>query len=422
MNSKLFRSLLGVVALDQTYITITFPLVTLIFFDTQSRLFSHDTTYAARSFWYALCVAFPNFINLFFAPILSALSDQFGRKRILLIEIMNACFFTLSVGLGVYYGVLAFVFVGYLIRGALVKVNPIALAMIGDVTSKEDKVLYMGYLQFAISIGAALGPFIGGYLAARYYFAELNFALPFFIAACLAFMNVFAAAFLLPETYSTTARQAKSTTHNSTWKVLFRKKEIWMISILLLLIQFSWSMYYQFMPPILKTIYGFDSNQLGFFIGMIAFWLAMTTGVIIPLLNKWMSIRNMLFCSVMLVIVGEISSIISCTYGLGGNQIALWLAAMPVAAGDVLAYSCLSALYSNGVPIHHQGKTMGIIFIISGLTWSTTAILGGYLLSLSPILPLLIAPIGCVLALGLLQAKFCATFFQKGLESHALTP
>lgn len=140
MANKPMRNLLGIIFLDQTYITITFPLVTLIFFDSQSRLFSENITDATRSLWYGACVALPNIINLFFAPLLSALSDEWGRRRVLLIEIFSAFLFTASVGLGIYLGQLLLIFLGFIIRGAFSRTNPTALSMVGDMAPAEKKI------------------------------------------------------------------------------------------------------------------------------------------------------------------------------------------------------------------------------------------------------------------------------------------
>lgn len=60
-----FCSLLGIITLNQAQLTATFPLMTLIFFDTQSRLFAADVSTATRSLWYGLAVGLPSIINLF---------------------------------------------------------------------------------------------------------------------------------------------------------------------------------------------------------------------------------------------------------------------------------------------------------------------------------------------------------------------
>jgi MFS transporter, DHA1 family, tetracycline resistance protein len=406
-EKKSIRSLLGIIFIDQTYLTLTFPLLTLIFFDSQSRLFPADTPFATRSIWYGSCVALPNMINIFFAPALSALSDEFGRKKILIIEIFSALIFTLTVGLGVYLGMLGLIFLGFIVKGAGSRTNPTALAIIGDTAPKENKILYMGYLQFAISVGASIGPILGGYFANRFFFNELNFSLPFFLAAGLALINTFLALIILRETL-------KKRENNKAWgecnfraiKQIIIHPDVLRISLILLLIQISWSTYYQFIPPILKTLYGFDSHQLGWFIGMIACWLAVATGIGIKILHRYLNVRQMLLISVYLVLAGLIITLLACAKLLPFGSLLVWVGAIPTAAGDVIAYSCLTALYSNTVAHEKQGKVMGVSFIVVASVWATTGFVGGLLMSISPLLPLIVAPCGIIAALVLVHANF----------------
>lgn len=398
--SKSIKALYGIIFIDQLYLTLTYPLITLIFFDAQSRLFAPETSYAVRSMWYGACIALPNVMNIVFASALSALSDEWGRKKILLIEILGAVVFTLCVACGIYAGLLSLVFAGFIVKGAFSRTNPTALAMIGDAAPKDKKIIYMGYLQLAISLGAAAGPILGGYFASRYFFSELNFAPPFFIAAALALINVVITFFWLHETLR------KNTAYGQfnfrTIKQMITQPSILRISLVLLFIQISWSMYYQSISPILKTLLHFDAHQLGWFIGMIACWLALAASAGLQVVHKFLRTRQILLMSAYLMLAG-LTLTIACLYST--HTIFVWLGAAPIAAGDVIAYSCLTALYSSLVEPDKQGKVMGICFIIVSSVWATTAFIGSFLMSLNPALPLVLAPAGIIVALILLHAN-----------------
>lgn len=400
--NKMMRPLLGIIMLDQTCLTLTFPLITLIFFETNSRLFTPETTSADRSMWYGFCISMPYLINIFFTPILSMLSDTIGRKKILLIEIGSACLFALLVGYGVYAGMLSLVIAGLAIKGAFARTNPTALAMMGDIAPKEKKILYMGYLQFMISIGAMIGPILGGYLAGHFFSASFNYAFAFFIAALLAACNTLLTAYLIPETFPAYRKRQAKLLDWAAMQTLIKDKNVQYISLLLLMIQISWSAYYQFIPPILKTIYAFNANQLGWFIGMIAFWLAFATSVVIPLLHRFFNAKQLIAISLYLMIAGFILTLIAFVPSSKLNFLS-WIGAMPIAIGDVVAYSCLTALYSNNVASFNQGKVMGLSFIIIALVWAFTGILGGWLMHVATLLPLILAPIALLATLGLIH-------------------
>jgi DHA1 family tetracycline resistance protein-like MFS transporter len=400
---KTMRSLLPLIFLNQTALTITFPLVTLIFFDHQSRLFASDLSTATRSMWYGLCVALPNVINLFFAPYLSILSDEVGRKRILMIEIGSAALFTALVGFGIYLGNMGFVFAGFIVKGAFSRSNPTALAIVADSTPSTKKILYMGYLQFAISVGAALGPIVGGYCATL-YFTQLNFAAAFIVAAIIALISTQLAHVLLQETLINKTISNKARFDWTGLVQCCQQKSVQRIALILILTQISWSAYYQFIPPILKTQQHFNSHQLGWFIGIIAIWLAFASGPLLAFLHYLLSTQKLLIVSLYFLLAGIFLTLMTQLGWLPEQMV--WFAALPVAAGDVIAYSCLIAFFSNLTPHQHQGKIMGLAFLIVGLTWSFTSFCGGFLMGYHTLLPLMLAPSGILAAIILIHTQF----------------
>lgn len=404
---RLLSPLLWVMVFDHTSLNIMSPVLTLLFFDAQSSLFAADTSHAIRSMWYGLCIAVPHIVNLVMTPILSGLSDEFGRKKILIVATLGAVLFAMTSALGILYGMLSLLFLGYLIKGALSRTNPIAQAVIGDISDRQNKMRHMGYLQLAISIGAFVGPVMGGLLAKTVLFPQLNFSLPYFVAAIFAGISTVLMLCHFKETLIV-KKQVKWGSFNwSTWKKVLTNPQVLRISAILLLSQISWSTYYQFIPPILKTSLGFDAHALGWFVGLIAFWLSLATGIGIKLLQNFLSEKQMLVVALYAVLFGLIASMILCTLKLGADYNTLiWLSAIPVAMGDVIAYSCLSSLYSNVVEKAEQGQVMGVCFIVIALIWSLTALLGGVMMSYSEVLPLIFAPLGVLLSLSLLHTSF----------------
>lgn len=395
------KPLFGIIFLDQLYLTLTYPLITLIFFDVQSRLFAADTAHSVRSIWYGLCIALPNIINIFFASTLSALSDEWGRKKILLIEIFSAAIFTLLVAYGIYAGALGFIFAGFIIKGAFSRTNPTALAYIGDHAPKEKKIIYMGYLQLAISLGAATGPILGGYYANKYFFEQLNFAPAFFIAGCLALINTLITFYFLREKHSPSS--VSRFLNIEQIKQLCKQPDILRVSLVLLFLQISWSMYYQNISPILKTLKHFDAPQLGWFLGLIACWLALAASIGLYILHKFLRAHHILLVSTYLMIAGFILTLFAFIHPV--HPALVWLGALPLAAGDVMAYSCLTAFYSSLAAPHQQGKIMGISFMIVASIWAITAFIGSLLMSIMPVLPLILAPVGTIAALVVLHAN-----------------
>lgn len=392
---------------DHTSLNIMFPVLTLLFFDGHSSLFAVDTSQAVRSMWYGLCISIPSMVNVIATPILSALSDAFGRKKLILVGTTGALLFALTAALGVLIGSLSLLFLSCILRGAFSRTNPIAQAVIGDIAPREKKILYMGYLQTAISLGAFIGPIVGGYFANQFFFAQLNFSLPFWVAAVFAAISCVLTMVIFHETlvekpYVSPWKEL----HWRNLKKVFANRLVLRISSILLLSQMSWSMYYQFIPPILKTEIGVNPHQLGIFVGLIALWLALATAFGIKFLQQFFSLRTILLLSLYLVLIGTIGTVLFFLLHLKGIwTFLMWGSAIPTAIGDVIAFSCLTALYSDVVEKQQQGKVMGVCFIVIALMWAGTAMVGGFLMSIYSLLPLIVAPVGILLAIGLVNNK-----------------
>jgi DHA1 family tetracycline resistance protein-like MFS transporter len=403
---KLFPLFL-VILFDQTSLSIMFPVLTFIFFDKSSALFSPDTTHATRSLLYGVCISLANLSSIIVAPLLSLLSDNYGRKKILLISTLGAFTFALFSTLGVLYGILWLVLAGKFISGLCSSTDPVAQAIVGDLVEKDNKVLHMGHLQFIISVGAFIGPVIGGYFAKAWLFSSLNFSVPFLIAAAFAVIATLITSIFFKETFR--PKEQHPLQLKQTFSLL-RNPIILQISITLLLMQISWSTYYQFIPPLLKTSFYFNSTQTGLFVGLIAFWLAIASTIILGLVKNRYTHHQLIKYSTHLMFIGFCTIFISVIFSHNHfSAMLLWLSGALIPIGDVIGYCAITTLYSNAVSAEDQGKAMGLCFVIVAITWTGTALGGGALAALHISLPLLCAPCGIISLLILNQRKSVPT-------------
>ncbi len=395
---KKLKTLFSVILFDQTSFSILFPsILTFIFFDKSSALFAADASHATRSLWYGVCIALSFISSVTVGPLLSLVSDNFGRRKVLLIGACGAFLFAIFATIGILSGTLAFVLLGAVMQGLCWGTNPVAQATVADVTTPAEKVVQMGYLQFIISIGAFAGPIIAGYFAKSFFFNKINFALPCMIAAVFAAIAILRAFFSFKETHTTTTNalfQFKGI------KALLTNPVILQLSLVLLLIQLSWSTFYQFMPPVLQGEFNFKPFSIGLFVGLIAFWLAVAATGGVQLLNRIYNHQQMIFCAVCSMVVGFGLAIVALEFPAWFlSKGLLWAAGCLIAMGDVVAYCAITALYSNAVSVHDQGKVMGLCFAIVSIAWAVTGLLGGALAALHFSLPILLAPIGVVILL-----------------------
>jgi DHA1 family tetracycline resistance protein-like MFS transporter len=129
-------------------------------------------------------------MQFLFAPVLGAISDRFGRRRVILLS---------TLGLGLDYILMAvaptlgWLFVGRVISGITSASYATAFAYIADVTPAERRAGQYGMLGAAFGIGFIVGPAVGGLLGA------VSLRLPFWVAAGLSLTGTAYGYFILPE-------------------------------------------------------------------------------------------------------------------------------------------------------------------------------------------------------------------------------
>jgi DHA1 family tetracycline resistance protein-like MFS transporter len=147
-----------------------------------------DTVSAATTLgWFGTVWAFMQFVA---SPVIGALSDRFGRRKVVLLS---------NFGLGCDYVLMAlaptlgWLFVGRVISGITSSSVSTAYAYISDVTPAEKRAKSFGLMGAAFGIGFVLGPAIGGVLG------QYGARLPFWVAAGFSLTNAMYGLFVLPE-------------------------------------------------------------------------------------------------------------------------------------------------------------------------------------------------------------------------------
>jgi len=132
------------------------------------------------------------------APILGNLSDQYGRRPVLLFSLF---------GFGVDYLFLAFapsygwLFVGRIVAGITGASFTTASAYIADISTPENRAKNFGMIGAAFGLGFIIGPGIGGLLS------SFGIRAPFYAAALLSLLNWLYGYFILPESLSADHRR-----------------------------------------------------------------------------------------------------------------------------------------------------------------------------------------------------------------------
>jgi MFS transporter, DHA1 family, tetracycline resistance protein len=145
---------------------------------------------ATAAWWQGVFGTLFAVIQFFFAPVLGALSDRFGRRPVILLS---------NLGLALDYALVAlapnlwWLLAGRAIAGFCSASISVPSAYIADVTPPEKRAAAFGAIGAAFGIGFIIGPFIGAQAG------SVDPRLPFWIAGALTLANFAYGLFVLPE-------------------------------------------------------------------------------------------------------------------------------------------------------------------------------------------------------------------------------
>ncbi len=146
-----------------------------------------------------------------FSPVIGNLSDQYGRRPVLLLSLF---------GFSIDYLILAFApnfgwfFIGRIIAGITGASFTTAAAYIADISTPETRSKNFGMIGAAFGLGFIIGPFMGGVLG------QYGVKIPFYAAAGLSFTNFIYGYFILPESLSIENRRKFDIKRANPWGAL----------------------------------------------------------------------------------------------------------------------------------------------------------------------------------------------------------
>ena len=188
MNKPLIV-IFSAVALDAVGIGLIFPILPRLLEDV-----THTQNIAPTI---GIMTALYAVMQFIFAPVLGALSDNLGRRPVLLISLAGAA---------INYVVMAFapqlwmLLLGRAIAGLSSANVSVAMAYITDISTEDKRARRFGLFNAMFGAGFIIGPVLGGLLG------DYWLRLPFIAAAVLNACNLLLALFILPESH-TPARQ-----------------------------------------------------------------------------------------------------------------------------------------------------------------------------------------------------------------------
>ena len=294
-------------------------------------------------------------LQFLFAPILGGLSDQFGRRPVILLSLF---------GFGINYIVLAiapdivWLFIGRIFQGIMGASLTTASAYIADISSPEKKAQNFGLIGAAFGLGFILGPVIGGYLG------QFGSRVPFYAASIFTLINLLYGFLILPESLKKENRRKFNIKRANPIGTLLSLRRYPLISgLLVCIILFNIAQHATHSTWSFFTIEKFDWDEklVGYSLGFIGILAAIVQGGLIRIIIPKFGKVNSLYLGMSFYIIGLI------LFTIADESWMVFAFAIPLSLGG-LCGPALQGIMTNQIPDNEQGEFQGGITSLISLT------------------------------------------------------
>lgn len=302
--------------------------------------------------WLTFAYALMQFL---FAPVLGNLSDQYGRRPVLLFSLL---------GFGIDYLFLAFaptigwLFVGRIIAGITGASITTATAYIADISNDENRAKNFGMIGAAFGLGFIIGPVMGGILG------EYGARVPFLVAAGLALLNALYGFIILPESLDKAHRRPFNIKRaNPVGSLLQLKKypslggligSMILVYIAAHAVQSTWTF-------INIEKFNWSESMIGYSLGMVGLLVVIVQGGLIRYINPAIGNEKSVYMGLGLYAIGLL------LFAFASQTWMMFVFLIPYCMGGI-AGPALQSIISGKVPGNEQGELQGALTSLMSAT------------------------------------------------------
>jgi MFS transporter, DHA1 family, tetracycline resistance protein len=216
-------------------------------------------------------------MQFIFAPIWGRLSDQIGRRPIILAGLLGSFLSYLAFSA---VSSLPLLFAARIFAGIAGANIPTAQAVMADITTPENRAKGMGLFGAAFGLGFIFGPAIGGLLS------RWGYSAPPLFAAVLSVLNFVFAWFMLPETLRPEHRATKRAGRTDALRKALAQPHLPMLLVVAFLAVGSFSVYESTFALFAERQYQFNAASIGYVFAYVGVILVIVQGVLVGKLTK----------------------------------------------------------------------------------------------------------------------------------------
>ena len=308
-----------------------------------------------QAFWVGVVSFAFGIANFFGAPLLGALSDAWGRRRVLLLGFCGLALNFFATALATSLWMLIAV---RLVGGAMQANAAVANAYVADITAPEGRAKRFGMLGAMFGLGFIIGPAVGGLLGA------IDIHLPFFVAGGLSLLNLAYGWWVLPESLPPEKRRPfewKAANPLKAFTALVGLPGIGKVVVVIACTGLAQGVLYNVWVLHNTFKFGWDTQANGWSLAAVGVVSVIVQGFLLGKLLKRFPPRR-------LVVIGLVSS--TCAYFLWGLASQGWMMYAIIFA-NLLGFTVtasVQSLVSSAADARTQGQTMGSVSSLNSLT------------------------------------------------------
>lgn len=376
-----FFLLLCVGFLDFMGIGLVFPMFASMLFDPQIPLLAPDTSEGVRGMWMGFLISLAPLTQFFGSPILGIISDQRGRKNVILLGLMCGLLGYLLAILGVYMYKLWLLFLYRLLFGISASTMTVVQAAIADMSRVEEKPRRFALYNMALGFGFTIGPFLGGKLSDPSFFSWFNMSTPFVFGAIVTALNISFLHWKFRETrlVEKAARIDLFKGFRDVKKAIFHPI-LSVTFVSLFAFHFGWDYFFEFIPVYLKRFFDYTRGEVGTYYAYMGFMYALSTGLLIrPFVKRFKASRLLMFSMLTSSLYTFLGSFIN-------HPFYFWFYIPLLNFFLALFFPVASTFISDQATDDSQGEVFGIYHSVESLALVLSPLLSGFILGKFPIM------------------------------------
>ncbi|MES2592000.1 MAG: MFS transporter [Bacteroidota bacterium] len=337
-----------------------------------------------------LIAAYP-IAQFFGAPMLGALSDRHGRRKLLAISLVGTFIGYVLFAVAILQQNIYMLFASRILDGFSGGNIAIALSSISDFSDEKTKAKNFGMVGAAFGLGFILGPYIGGKLADPTIVSWFNAATPFWFAALLTLINLIFVFAAFPETL----REKRNTpvsifTGMQNIHKAFQLKHLRIIFLVVFLFTLGFNFFTQFFQVFLINKFDYKISQIADIFAFIGIWIVIAQGALQrPLSKKYSPLSIIQFSTILLGLTLPLLLVPT-------NAMYIFFVLPFIAIFQGLTQPNITSVVSSQADKSTQGQILGINQSIQSLGMSIPPIVAGYINIVDINLPIATASV-CIL-------------------------